>query len=345
MTVMNSIALGVLCISCGCSESDAIRQYNVTRIDDEEVASDVGDQVWFFKLMGPQAAVNANVDKFVNLLRGTEFSNGQPDFQVPDGWVLSDGPAPRYKTISITGSEPPVEVTVSSLPAPGPGGFSEYLLSNINRWRGQVGLAPLSGQDWATEAESRQELMLSSLGAQAMSVVHLAGETEQYGETILLAAVISKQGISAAATPRVNPPANVSSSEFQYEIPEGWEEAPGNQFSMLAFTVGPPGTEAAKVTVTKLNGGGDVASNVNRWRGQVSLPVLDEAELEAQAEKLEIAGMSGELWAMEGPEQSILGAIAEKDGAKWFYKMAGPTEIVALEKEHFRAFLQSLKLE
>lgn len=338
----------LLLIVTGCSETDPIRQYTVMSIDPAVEVADSGtsDQVWFFKLMGPKEKVDPHRAQILELLEGTKFEAGRPVFTVPEGWTVTDGPPPRDKTITIAGTEPPIELSLSSLPAPSPSEFSTYLLSNVNRWRGQIGLAPETSQNWAQEAEKREELMLAMHDGYLMSILVLEGESPEHGETRMLAALYfdTKQAESVSASPDTSPPRSPSSN-VDYDLPPGWQESPGDQFSLLAFTVGPEGEDAAKVTVTKLNGGGDIASNVNRWRAQVGLSNLSDNELNDQAIPIEVAGLKGSLWEMEGPEESILGAIVEEGSVKWFYKMVGPTEIVALEKENFQSFLSSLKFE
>ena len=86
-------------------------------------------------------------------------------------------------------------------------------------------------------------------------------------------------------------------------------------------------------------------SNINRWRGQVKLEPLAQSELESQLKAVVIDGAPGQLCMLEGPELSIMAAIVEIDGVKWFYKMQGPTEVVKTEADSFVEFLESVELE
>src|SRR5688572_1107013 len=64
------------------------------------------------------------------------------------------------------------------------------------------------------------------------------------------------------------------------ELPAGWEEAPGGAMRRGSYVV--RGTNGAKADVSIVAlpaGSGSELDNVNRWRGQVQLPNITEAEL------------------------------------------------------------------
>ena len=226
---------GLCLIVMGCPQSDSIRQYTVEKVKTKP-ASTAGGKVWFFKLMGPSDEIGQFLTEYVKLLQGTEFVDGLPKFRVPEGWKLKNGPPPRYQTLTLSDADPPIEVTISSLTAPA-GDFSQYLLSNVNRWRGQVGLPSLPAENWEIRAAQNQELMTTRLGNQTMSVVNLEGETETFGKTVMLAAVISDQGLTPPA-PRTMPEmsqAPPTGPRVKYELPVGWEESEGSSMRLVSL--------------------------------------------------------------------------------------------------------------
>ena len=113
-----------------------------------------GDRVWFFKLMGPTARLEkhkAEFDQFVPSLRFNAFRNsaaekGNKDglaWTKPIGWEY--GGEVQFRVLTMFGGDAldPVEVIVSKL-----GGTSfGAILDNINRWRGQVGLPPVTNEN------------------------------------------------------------------------------------------------------------------------------------------------------------------------------------------------------
>ena len=73
-------------------------------------------------------------------------ADGLPAWKVPVHWKAG-GPRPmRLASFEIPGDGEPGDVSISTLSGAGGG-----LLSNVNRWRGQVGLAPLDDEGLAKE--------------------------------------------------------------------------------------------------------------------------------------------------------------------------------------------------
>ncbi len=106
--------------------------------------------------------------------------------------------------------------------------------------------------------------------------------------------------------------------------------------------------------ITVSSAGGDLHSNVNRWRGQIGLAPVDRAELAKTAQKIDTFGTSGDYVELVGPEsadkhiadkrRTILGVRADAGEGTWFVKLIGDSELAAREKSNFEAFVKSLKL-
>jgi len=146
-------------------------------------------------------------------------------------------------------------------------------------------------------------------------------------------------------------PDNSGLPKLKYTLPDGWKEKALTQMRVASFEVSENG-KTADVSVIPLGGtsGGD-AANVNRWRGQVGLPPLDEDALAKLAEKAEVAGQPADLYDLAGtapgsgePER-ILGAILHGGDTIWFYKMTGDADLVEKQKNNFIAFLKSVDFE
>ncbi len=94
-----------------------------------------------------------------------------------------------------------------------------------------------------------------------------------------------------------------------YTVPAGWREVPGKQqFRHATFAVGPDNLE---LIVTPLGPeAGALKPNVDRWRGQIGLPPIPEAELPTVTHAAELGGKkvtivdmtgSGDLTPMKTP--------------------------------------------
>jgi hypothetical protein len=126
-------------------------------------------QGWFFKLTGPIEAVAAQEPAFQTFLKSVSFSSeGKPAWTLPAGWQERPGNQIRYATLVIPGGETPLEATVVALPNQG-ANPQEYALVNVNRWRGQLQLPPITQEQMASESTP-----LELSGTQA-TYVNLAG--------------------------------------------------------------------------------------------------------------------------------------------------------------------------
>ena len=92
------------------------------------------------------------------------------------------------------------------------------------------------------------------------------------------------------------------------------------------------------------DGGGDL-ENVNRWRTQVGLEAIGDAELKALA--VPVACKDGEILTvdMAGPKARILAGWSRTGGRSWFFKLIAPEGVVEGGKPDFMKFLQSVEFK
>jgi len=136
--------------------------------------------------------------------------------------------------------------------------------------------------------------------------------------------------------------------KLSWKTPEGWNEVPPGEMRVASFSIKRPDNKQADVSVVPLPGkaGGD-AANVNRWRGQVSLPTLPTGELQKLAEAVKVGDQPGDLYDVSGTNASsgdpsrILAVIHHREGTAWFFKMTGDPQLVGEQKAAFVEFLKS----
>jgi hypothetical protein len=161
---------------------------------------------------------------------------------------------------------------------------------------------------------------------------------------------IETQGATVSAAPAgmsgdVAPPPRPE-ARLAWSLPRGWTEDVSG--GMRYATLKPPAAAGKlDVSVVVLPGpaGGELA-NVNRWRGQIGLPPISEADLPA-ARKV-VLSQAGELavydFTSDGQQKSrMVAALAEIEGSTWFLKMAGDAEPVANARPDFLKLLESLR--
>jgi hypothetical protein len=118
---------------------------------------------YFFKMQNPPRALERHAAEFDGFIRSLKFSgDGPPAWTVPAGWreIGAQG-KDRVTTFRMRKSETVVDLPVTRL-----GGS---LLENINRWRGQVGIDPI------TEAEIDTKCTVLTVDGRKVVVVDVSG--------------------------------------------------------------------------------------------------------------------------------------------------------------------------
>eukprot|EP00913_Durusdinium_trenchii_P008875 g8341.t1 len=104
----------------------------------------------FFKLTVPTADVGELPSKMAAMIDSMKIEDGRPIWKLPEGWkrLPDDSPRnvgggfPRVATILVDPEDPKRELSVSRLGNPGT--EDQFILQNVNRWRGQLGLPPVT---------------------------------------------------------------------------------------------------------------------------------------------------------------------------------------------------------
>jgi hypothetical protein len=285
------------------------------------------ERTWFFVLKGPVPAVEEQKEAFDRLLASVRFTSqagAAVDWTTPEGWKREPGSGMRYATLRPEGKDRSAEVTVTAL-----GREAADVLPNVNRWRGQIGLGPVS------EAELAKVSTPGKVGDAPATVVDMTGP-----------------GGSAAPSRPLAPPAPAAEAHpsLRYAKPAGWTESANRGMMSLATFEARDGDKVAKVTVIPLAGqAGGLVANVNRWRGQIGLGPASEEEIRKDLRTLDVAGVSASYVDLTGPETAgaprkrILAVSVPRGPQTWFLKMEGPADLVGREKPAFEAFARSVQ--
>jgi hypothetical protein len=144
------------------------------------------------------------------------------------------------------------------------------------------------------------------------------------------------------------PPRPEGKSALRWTLPRGWTETGGS--GMRYATLKPSTQGQIDVSVVVLPGvaGGELP-NVNRWRGQIGLPPIDEAALAAARKpvRCKVGTVSVFDFESEGQKRTrmIAGLLTTADGNTWFLKMVGDSGAVGAERSNFLRFLETLRLD
>ncbi len=129
---------------------------------------------------------------------------------------------------------------------------------------------------------------------------------------------------------------------FAAELPDGWEEKVGSGMRMVSYAIEGTAIDFYLISLSM----GDVASNVNRWRGQVGLPAASADEIAAEVQVLQAGGRSVnyiEIYNEEGGK-GIIAAIVDLAPKYWYFTAKGTVDELQAHAADIRKFLESVKI-
>ncbi|MEJ1973145.1 MAG: hypothetical protein WDM96_12000 [Lacunisphaera sp.] len=138
------------------------------------------------------------------------------------------------------------------------------------------------------------------------------------------------------------------SDSLSWTAPAAWTAKAPGAMRKGSFAVKGDGGGEADLSITAFPGDtGGLLANLNRWRGQVSLPPLAESQLDGVLEHLDAGALHFEVVDFVGTAKGVptrmLGAVLSRPGETWFFKLMGPDALVAARKAEFTTFLRSVK--
>ncbi len=150
----------------------------------------------------------------------------------------------------------------------------------------------------------------------------------------------------SATLPGGTPLKSADGSSLVWHAPASWAVRQASSMRKGSYALGPDGGVDLAVTAFPGDVGGPLA-NVNRWLGQVGLPPIEEPALADYTSHIQANGLVffiADTGAKDPAHpQRIVSAVVFWQGNSWFFKMTGPTELVAKEKPGFLEFLQSVR--
>jgi hypothetical protein len=307
-----------------------------------------GKQTWFFKMTGPVEAVAKQQEPFLTLIKSVRFNGepAQPAWDLPENWRKLGATGMRFATIEIEEGDRKLELTV--IPLQTMGELDEYVLGNVNRWRGQLNLAPVSAiatDDDDDPSNSVRQFKLSD--STLVTLVNLLGrgtgsDAISAGFDMAKHPPIAGEQLGAAMGPPVD------DGSITYTTPNGWSATPASGMRRAAFEV-IDGKQKVEITVISLSqSGGERLANVNRWRNQIQLTDTTAQQLAKDLQKIQMVSATGDYVELVGPaeaapRQAILAVLTDVAGSTWFIKLMGDAELAMGERERFQAFVRSVK--
>ena len=203
---------------------------------------------------------------------------------------------------------------------------------------------------WPATVGTLLIIAATGCGRDSVKVYHVDASDNATPTPPPIAAPAAMPGSMPTAMPEgMLAPDNSSQPPLQYTLPAGWEKKALTQMRVASFGISQAGKQA-DVSVIPLGGmAGNDPANVNRWRGQVGLDSMADAELSKLAEKITVGEQPADLYDLAGTSpgsgdaERIIGVILHRDNTAWFFKMTGEARLVEKQKPAFIAFLKSVQ--
>ncbi|MCA8921356.1 MAG: hypothetical protein KDD82_06075 [Planctomycetes bacterium] len=149
-----------------------------------------------------------------------------------------------------------------------------------------------------------------------------------------------------------------SPMRFVFEVPEGWEERPPQEFRQVNLRLKPAQPELppphVECYLTRLpNTAAGLTANVNRWRRQMGEEPVDDAAVMAYPRTPLLGGQAIQVDLSGGytdghghhPGYTLLGYVLPWGRDAIFVKAVGPTDLIDRERPQIQAFMQSLRVQ
>lgn len=129
-----------------------------------------------------------------------------------------------------------------------------------------------------------------------------------------------------------------SGAGANWKFPATWQQVPAGQMVLASYKA-TRGPASADVTVTSFPGDvGGVLANVNRWRGQVGLGPINDADLAKETKSVDLADGSKAVAVDVTGKKRLYGLMVPRGGKTWFYKIIGDPEVVGAESANLVEF-------
>lgn len=294
---------------------------------------------------------------------GVPVGEAQVQWVKPETWTeLPSSGSVRMATFQ---SDNGVEIAVTAFP-----GDVGGLLANVNRWRGQIGLAPTDEQGLIENVQitDSNRVVVVDIPAEQTRLIGTLINVDD-GKTWFAKAVGDNDALELIKADLVrfsesfhtvsgvddghdhsdhdghdhssDGTGQSAEQSTGWKIPVQWTPDQTLSSMMIAgFTT----DSGARITLTSLSGdGGGVLSNVNRWRGQVELPQLESMD-EQPMTVLDDGSLIVDLLS-EDRERRIVAGIMPIEGQTLFFKMTGSGDQTDPELERFQDFVEAVAAE
>lgn len=317
-------------------------------------------ETWIFKLVGTLEQVSAAESAWTAFLASVKFENGKPVWNLPENWRAGDERPMRFATLFSAAGEDAAELAISSLPSGQP------LAANVNRWRNQLGLSPLSEQkilDGLIQitGDKTRFLIFDAKGPKydtgmpgmgGMGTPPFAGSDPAAAQPANPTMEDFHSGVGEAMPAQGDdelPPPD----SFQFAPPEGWESGKRSSIVFGRWTKTFSGDAVAEMSLLNIRPTDESWQlNLQAWGNQAGVADLSKAD--EITTSIKIDGTDAKLVRLDGEKEEtggksvsrsvIICMFKDHEGEGWVVKLSGERPAVDEARPDFDKFLESIKL-
>jgi hypothetical protein len=323
---------------------------------------------YFLKATDSPERLEPLMEGFLSIVQGfaIDEQTGRPSNALPSGWKMNsrnDIALAEFVSPDSTGG---VKFTVTALAMPGEKDWPEYLLSNVNRWRGQLTIDPVNLETLNDSliAVPRGDGKLSSYifdaqgtgsgGMAPRSTVPSPASSSNSSPATSPAATEKTAAVPTPAGDASSGQEEVKRPDLKYRLPDGWSVGQGSAFRLATLKI-----ESAEgngeVTVSMATD--NPQANAMMWFQQLTrepdakkLEPMVNSALEV-AQKVPVGQKQATLYEIRSSEQAtapmllVVSLPTDNPELHLFIKLIGDNQLASDQKSKLLEFVQSIEIQ
>ena len=307
---------------------------------------------------------------------------GRPSNPLPEGWIINPRNDIAIAELISPEATGKIKFTVTALAMPPSQDWQGYLLSNVNRWRGQLKLQDLTAETLISSlvevprpGASIPSYIFDAVGTGtgAMSPTPPTGNPATPTSNPATPTSNPATPPSNPATPTGNPatptgsPANSAASppldapnpsanrpKLDYKLPEGWSVGQGSQFRLATLNID---SKQGRGEVTVSMATDNPQANAMMWFQQLTrepdakkLEPMVNSALEV-AQKFPVGQKQATLYEIRSSEQAtapmllVVSLPTDNPELHLFIKLIGDNQLASDQKSKLLEFVQSIEIQ
>lgn len=297
---------------------------------------------YFLRIQSPTVdAIDAIRPQFDQIVQSLTFDNGRIQWKLPEGWTESEGGAMfRIATLKAPSG---IEIFVTELSA------GQEVLSNVNRWQGQLGLPPATEAALPIETIQVGEQKVVLYDARRTSTPNNSAASN--GAASNGAPVDASTNEKSASVPPANAGATVAVPFTFPPLSPAWSSMPPSMVAVVRWEK----NDAAgnlKLEVFKFPADAAFMEMVSIWGERLGAAPPSKDTFAAAVRATTVAGQPAELvsWPAVAENEVASAAkgsqivrIAQGEHA-WYIKLEGDRAALDSFSSEFQEFLANTKM-